>query len=306
METSSWLLDVPMCHLHPKPLLSCKFCRKYKTAVHQQAKLAQLHERAGFGHEKTNTLEMTNTTSYNLNPMLKENILVSEYYKSLYQFTTVPELIDEVVQYVDHVEPHVTGHLKIPSTFACCLYKLFNLRCTEDEMLTITEHPNLFVRTLGFVWLRFVHPPEKLWQWFETVVLDDTDFRPTKNQTTTFGEFAESLLKEDRYFNTPLPRLPAKIRTHTNKFVVVDFAAEWCGPCKLLKPVFDQLAEKHTNVVFASVDVDQLEEVADTESIQAMPTIKLFANGTCVETVVGANKDNMVAAVAKLSEQASG
>lgn len=208
--------DVPKCHLHTKPLLSCKFCRKYKMAVHQQAKLAQMHEWANLGTDKRDCLEMTNTTSYNLNPLLRENVLSSEYFKSLYQYSALNEIMAEIRQYVDHAEPYVTGHSRAPSTFICCLYKLFTMRLTEDELLTLVEDDNEFVRVAGFLWLRFVHPPEKLWAWYESVLLDEQVFIPSADKSAQneipMGKFVESLLSEDRYFATVLPRLPAKVR----------------------------------------------------------------------------------------------
>eukprot|EP01053_Blabericola_migrator_P004473 Blabericola_migrator_1__4472@NODE_238_length_10988_cov_97_569087_g202_i0_p3_GENE_NODE_238_length_10988_cov_97_569087_g202_i0NODE_238_length_10988_cov_97_569087_g202_i0_p3_ORF_typecomplete_len288_score51_09PRP38/PF03371_15/8_6e16_NODE_238_length_10988_cov_97_569087_g202_i064927355 len=79
------------------------------------------------------------------------------------------------------------------------------------------DDENIFVRVTAYVWLRFVHPPEKLWAWYESLFLDDTVFNPCADKSaqneTTIGTFVESLLTEDRYFSTVLPRLPVKVKT---------------------------------------------------------------------------------------------
>eukprot|EP01054_Gregarina_sp_Poly1_P003017 Gregarina_sp_Poly_1__3016@NODE_1847_length_3213_cov_87_893516_g1199_i0_p1_GENE_NODE_1847_length_3213_cov_87_893516_g1199_i0NODE_1847_length_3213_cov_87_893516_g1199_i0_p1_ORF_typecomplete_len477_score91_04PRP38/PF03371_15/5_5e48_NODE_1847_length_3213_cov_87_893516_g1199_i017483178 len=210
------LTDLSKCHLHTKPLLSCKFCRKFKMAVHHQARLAKVQLLQGFT-SKRDCLEMTNTSTFNLNPLLRENILASEYFKSLYSFNSLPELMEEIRRFVDHIEPYCAGNTRAPSTFLCCLYKLFTMKLTEDELLTLMDDDNIFVRVTAYVWLRFVHPPEKLWGWYESLFLDDTSFNPYADKSpqneTTIGEFVESLLTEDRYFSTVLPRLPVKVKT---------------------------------------------------------------------------------------------
>eukprot|EP01053_Blabericola_migrator_P004466 Blabericola_migrator_1__4465@NODE_238_length_10988_cov_97_569087_g202_i0_p9_GENE_NODE_238_length_10988_cov_97_569087_g202_i0NODE_238_length_10988_cov_97_569087_g202_i0_p9_ORF_typecomplete_len172_score12_58PRP38/PF03371_15/6_2e28_NODE_238_length_10988_cov_97_569087_g202_i074297944 len=143
------LADLSKCHLHTKPLLSCKFCRKFKMAVvrkvnhcristfqHHQARLARVHALQGYT-SKRDCLEMTNTVTYNLNPLLRENILASEYFKSLYSLNTLNEVIEEIRQFVDHIEPYCSGNTRAPSTFLCCLYKLFTMKLTEDEVRDI-------------------------------------------------------------------------------------------------------------------------------------------------------------------------
>lgn len=85
----------------------------------------------------------------------------------------------------------------------------------------------------------------------------------------------------------------------STKLVVVDFFAEWCGPCKYLAPILEELQKENPTVEFYKVDVDENSEVAEEQSISAMPTIKFFKNGTSVAEVVGADANKIKDLVAK-------
>ncbi|PIA52832.1 hypothetical protein AQUCO_01000599v1 [Aquilegia coerulea] len=74
------------------------------------------------------------------------------------------------------------------------------------------------------------------------------------------------------------------------KLIVVDFTATWCGPCKTMSPVFDELANKNPNGIFLKVDVDKLQSVAIDWNVNAMPTFLFLKEGETVGKVVGANK----------------
>ena len=70
--------------------------------------------------------------------------------------------------------------------------------------------------------------------------------------------------------------------------VVVDFFATWCGPCKMLAPVFEQAGEEMKNdATFLKVDIDQSLEIAQQFRISTVPTMMIFKNGKPVETLVG-------------------
>jgi len=70
--------------------------------------------------------------------------------------------------------------------------------------------------------------------------------------------------------------------------VLVDFWAEWCGPCKMIAPVLDELAEEYDGKVkIGKVDIDQHQGIAAQYSVRAIPTLLLFSKGQVSEQMVG-------------------
>ena len=69
--------------------------------------------------------------------------------------------------------------------------------------------------------------------------------------------------------------------------VVVDFFATWCGPCKMIAPVIEELANEMENVKFVKVDVDKNPGSAGKYQIQSIPTLLIFKDGKVVDTLVG-------------------
>ncbi|KZT01155.1 thioredoxin [Laetiporus sulphureus 93-53] len=77
----------------------------------------------------------------------------------------------------------------------------------------------------------------------------------------------------------------------SNRVSVFDFWAQWCGPCKVISPIFEKLSEseEYTAVDFYKVDVDAQEQIAQEVGIRAMPTFIAFKNGQKLKDLVGAN-----------------
>ena len=73
-----------------------------------------------------------------------------------------------------------------------------------------------------------------------------------------------------------------------NKLAIVDFWAEWCGPCQTLMPIFQQLADEYkSQAIFARVNVDENPLLASTYKVQSIPTVLFIKNSSVVNQQVG-------------------
>ena len=87
-----------------------------------------------------------------------------------------------------------------------------------------------------------------------------------------------------------------------NSKVVVDFYADWCGPCKRISPQLEELAKKFSDITFIKVNVESGEEISEEYHISSLPTFLFFHNGKLLDTnVVGASIDNLTKAVENLN-----
>jgi len=78
--------------------------------------------------------------------------------------------------------------------------------------------------------------------------------------------------------------------------VLVDFYADWCGPCKMMAPVIDELAAERTDIKFCKLDVDAATQVAQTYRVMSIPTFIVFKGGEVHKKAVGAiQKSDLIA-----------
>ena len=84
--------------------------------------------------------------------------------------------------------------------------------------------------------------------------------------------------------------------------VVVDFHADWCGPCKVLSPILDELDDEIENVEFVKINVDHYPELSGSYEIMAVPTVIMFKNGEVKDRFSGVQpKETILEKVSALS-----
>ena len=82
--------------------------------------------------------------------------------------------------------------------------------------------------------------------------------------------------------------------------VLVDFWAPWCGPCKMIAPLLEELAGDMTNVKFTKINTDENQEAASRYGVMSIPTLILFKDGKAVERIIGfTSKENLKKKIAE-------
>ena len=69
--------------------------------------------------------------------------------------------------------------------------------------------------------------------------------------------------------------------------VLIDFCAAWCGPCKMMSPVIDEMAADHPEIKVAKINIDEEMELAQKYGVMSIPTVVLFKEGQPVDTSIG-------------------
>lgn len=86
----------------------------------------------------------------------------------------------------------------------------------------------------------------------------------------------------------------------SNKYVFVDFYADWCGPCRMISPIIENLSRANGHIVFVKINVDHAQELTRKYSVSAMPTFMAFTDGVKTKEIVGADKSGVEAAVSAM------
>ena len=86
----------------------------------------------------------------------------------------------------------------------------------------------------------------------------------------------------------------------TEGYVLIDFGATWCGPCKAIAPFFNSLKDKYPSIKFLKIDIDENQEMARKYNINNIPAFILFKDGLEEDRLVGANKVKLEEMISKL------
>jgi len=76
--------------------------------------------------------------------------------------------------------------------------------------------------------------------------------------------------------------------------VVIDFHATWCGPCKILSPILEELQDEMENVEFVKLDVDQFPEISGANQVMGVPTVVILKDGEIKERFVGVQPKEVI------------
>lgn len=86
------------------------------------------------------------------------------------------------------------------------------------------------------------------------------------------------------------------------KIVVANFSASWCGPCRVIAPVYGDMSKTYPQLMFLTIDVDDLMDFSSTWDIRATPTFFFLKNGQQIDKLVGANRPELEKKVQALGE----
>src|ERR1044072_6273314 len=99
------------------------------------------------------------------------------------------------------------------------------------------------------------------------------------------------LMNELKKINKPLNLTDSNFELEKSKYdlLVVDFWAVWCGPCRMVSPIIEQLAEQYAGkIVFGKVNVDENPLLSQRFNIQGIPTLMILKKGEIIDTMIGA------------------
>mmetsp|Transcript_55209 Transcript_55209/g.162313 ORF Transcript_55209/g.162313 Transcript_55209/m.162313 type:complete len:595 (-) Transcript_55209:113-1897(-) len=224
------------CHLHKKPKNNCKFCKNYQELLEVAQKQPEKGDSGGgrkpgrkldraISEDRDNTdrrgpLELVNPKTYGFSGLLQTHVVECAHFKSLMTLETFEQLVDETYQFANSVEPYMANSGTLPSALFCCLYRFFTLGLDGRQLRRLLDNQESpYIRAAGFLYVRYGLPHDQLLSWLGEYVLDDEEFKPSPDSEwkTTIGEYVEGLIAQDKYYVTPMPRLPMATKRHVEE-----------------------------------------------------------------------------------------
>lgn len=119
---------------------------------------------------------------------------------------------------------------------------------------------------------------------------EDNDAIVDNSVVENTGEFSEAIKEEEE--NMKILELTSENFENdvlkSEKTVLIDFYAEWCGPCKMMTPVVEAVAKENENVKVCKLNVDEVQDIAIKYGVMSIPTFIVIKNGEEVDRIVGA------------------
>ncbi|KAG0254626.1 PRP38 pre-mRNA processing factor 38 domain-containing protein B [Mortierella polycephala] len=160
-----------------------------------------------------------NQRTMNLNSVVFQNIIDSPYLRTLADMLTFQEIVVEAQRNVKSMEPFLKG--TTPSTAWVIMYKFWTLPLTIRQLENLIDHPHsVYLRGIGFLYLRYVCKPDQLWDWLGPYLDDDQDIvlqGGVKPVYSTIGKMCYMLLNDQKFLGQILPRIPVMVMRDLEK-----------------------------------------------------------------------------------------
>ena len=129
---------------------------------------------------------------------------------------------------------------------------------------------------------------------FVLVLVAINIFLSRQNQTEIEGkDKQENIEQEEKIIEVTSQNFEEEV-LKSEKPVLIDFYATWCGPCKILSPIVEEAAKENENVKFVKIDIDKTDDIAMQYQVMSIPTLVLIQNGEEKDRIVGIVDENQI------------
>lgn len=117
-------------------------------------------------------------------------------------------------------------------------------------------------------------------------IIDDTNNISEINELSEFNDLIQENNMNENVFEVTSENFEKEV-LESDKIVLIDFYAEWCGPCKMLSPIVESVASEETNTKFVKMNVDNCEDIAIKYQVMSIPTLVVIKDGKETNRSVG-------------------